>query len=690
MLNIKPVIKLLLFSLMLVQLFGGVVLEANAQDTTPGIPKPVYIEPTPVKEDVAPGGWTLRGSSPDATSVETLILGTGESSIHGLIYYDGFLWASTRTAPAKILKIFPGTTTSSMQVEDSVTLAANRNNAEDIVAANNYIWSIASETDGTTYSGQAYLVRVDPTTMAVQYTSLYISPQNYLPLAESLKYAHGKLWVGGFNQIAEVDISDPDNITFSLFDTSGLAQEDYAWATALASDATHLWAVFTQGDYAPQLYLGSTIARIDPNNPGNLAGYTTQNLSVLFPDDMIFTNGYLYTSSENSGLPSYAYRFPPNLQSYDTELAFNDGISYGVFYNPLDSDSFWGTYTGSPGTIIKFDLDLNQLWSFQLPTTPSNFDNPSEIAFDESGNMYVSTFTDPARLVKYTAPDAVTLSISKSGNAALLSWQNTDSFVDHYEVWRSIDPYFEPGDAGSTKVDVPASLGTMSYSYVGGVGDVNTNYYYVVRAFNDFGLLAPISNRVGEFDRELRETTTSDFNWIGLPLNASLSMASDLATYIQNNSSGAVTVTAIEQWGPIGQNYQAFVPPSSGDFGLTIGGAYRVSVDVASGSSVIWSLLGSVPDAGSYHYTLYETTTSDFNWVIVPLDKNTLSLASDLKADIDSTANPVTTVLAIETWNVVGQNFQAYVPPSGDFGIIPGYPYRISVDVSTGNTSTWP
>ncbi len=100
----------------------------------------------------------------------------------------------------------------------------------------------------------------------------------------------------------------------------------------------------------------------------------------------------------------------------------------------------------------------------------------------------------------------------------MLSWTNNDSFVDHYEVWRSTSPYFNPGDAGSVKVDVSATMGAVSYTHVGALGDVNTNYYYVVRAFNDFGLLAPISNRVGEFDRELRETASTDFNWVGLPL----------------------------------------------------------------------------------------------------------------------------------------------------------------------------
>jgi len=77
------------------------------------------------------------------------------------------------------------------------------------------------------------------------------------------------------------------------------------------------------------------------------------------------------------------------------------------------------------------------------------------------------------------------------------------------------------------------------------------------------------------------------------------------------------------------------------------------------------------------------------NWVMVPLDKPAILMAFNLKADVDSYAVPQTTVTTIEKWNVVGQNFQTYVPPSGDFSIRPGYPYRISVDVAAGTTSSW-
>ncbi len=237
--------------------------------------------------------------------------------------------------------------------------------------------------------------------MVVGYTRILLG--NDLFLAESLEYNFGYLWVGGYNGIAKIDISNPlIPSIISVYDFSSLVVEDYMLGTALSSDSNYLYTMFTQGNFSPGEFITTTLVRINPNNP--TGDFLPEGLDELFPDDMVSISESLYTSSELSGLPSVAYRFPIDITPYITQTAFSVGVSYGVFSNPLEADTFWGAYTGSPGTLIKFDLDMNQLWSFQLPTAPSNFNDPSEIVFDGSGNMYVATFTDPARLVKYTAP----------------------------------------------------------------------------------------------------------------------------------------------------------------------------------------------------------------------------------------------------------------------------------------------
>ena len=76
--------------------------------------------------------------------------------------------------------------------------------------------------------------------------------------------------------------------------------------------------------------------------------------------------------------------------------------------------------------------------------------------------------------------------------------------MTQYGIWRSTQPYFDPDAANCncTKVAETADLNWTDDGSVGPItpiGDVNNNYFYVVRAQNSAGW-SPVSNRTGEFD----------------------------------------------------------------------------------------------------------------------------------------------------------------------------------------------
>jgi hypothetical protein len=77
---------------------------------------------------------------------------------------------------------------------------------------------------------------------------------------------------------------------------------------------------------------------------------------------------------------------------------------------------------------------------------------------------------------------------------------------------------------------------------------------------------------------------------------------------------------------------------------------------------------------------------------MLPLDKGTVILASELAADIQAHSSGSVTVGAVEQWNAAAQNYLTYLPDLGldDFSVRIGYPYRITVDVATGSSVTWP
>ena len=79
--------------------------------------------------------------------------------------------------------------------------------------------------------------------------------------------------------------------------------------------------------------------------------------------------------------------------------------------------------------------------------------------------------------------------------------------VTAYYVWRGTQPYFDIEDSGCncSEVDATPNLNWGDDGFVGGitpVGDIATNYFYVVEAANVVGRSAH-SNRVGEFDFSL-------------------------------------------------------------------------------------------------------------------------------------------------------------------------------------------
>lgn len=292
-----------------------------------------------------------------------------------------------------------------------------------------------------------------------------------------------------------------------------------------------------------------------------------------------------------------------------------------------------------------------------------------------------STATDGSAIT--TAPNAATVTISRlNSTTARLSWP-TVAGVDGYHIYSDTIPYFTPTGAPI------ATVTAGPYDDVGALGNIATNYFYVIRSACTNGFESVNSNRVGEFDYRIRETATSDLNWIAIPLDSSLLKASDLYAHLIQNTTPAMNVFTIEAWTPSAQSYQVF-DPIDNDFSLKLGGVYRVAVDITGATSAVWTIVGSVPSPSTFSYTLRKTATSDLNWIMLPLDRIEISDAQGLQTTIEGEATPTTSVLTVEEWNPVGQSFTAYSSGSEAFGTRIGYPYRITVDIQGSTSSIWP
>lgn len=95
------------------------------------------------------------------------------------------------------------------------------------------------------------------------------------------------------------------------------------------------------------------------------------------------------------------------------------------------------------------------------------------------------------------------LAINLSKSDIVLGWSHSadNIAIDHYIVYRSTQPYFEPTAGDSLG-------GTKNNTYIdpGAAGTVDTNYFYVVKATDPRRNLAEGSNQVGEYDTGLAAT----------------------------------------------------------------------------------------------------------------------------------------------------------------------------------------
>jgi alpha-amylase len=152
----------------------------------------------------------------------------------------------------------------------------------------------------------------------------------------------------------------------------------------------------------------------------------------------------------------------------------------------------------------KYKLNAHQFTEHSLGWSP-----------DPDNLVYVDTTITPF-LVEYdgtpwdqpysdSAPAAINdLTAILAGNGLYLTWSAiTENIigepivVDHYTIYRGIDPGFSPGSEDS----IGSTSSTFYDDPTPALKDPETNHFYVVKAVDVTGEKSSDSNRVGEFDR---------------------------------------------------------------------------------------------------------------------------------------------------------------------------------------------
>ncbi len=247
---------------------------------------------------------------------------------------------------------------------------------------------------------------------------------------------------------------------------------------------------------------GSFVSRLVPAGNGAqdlaystfLEGIVTHDIAIDQDDAVYVMGGTLFYGP-----------FPTTLNAFDT--GYNGGtgdlaMSKLVLGSAGPRDLVYSTYIGGAGSDACYNrcgIAVDSSGVVYVAGYSSSSDFPvSSGAYDTSYNS-----ANDAIVVGLVLPPQIATSIR--GDDAALTWTHATPYTS-YEIWRHTSPYFDAVSPPATLVASGLPLtsctlvsGDIACSLAGGIGDSNTNYFYLVRGIRSDGTGAN-SNRTGEFD----------------------------------------------------------------------------------------------------------------------------------------------------------------------------------------------
>jgi PKD repeat protein len=450
---------------------------------------------------------------------------------------------------------------------------------------------------------------------------------------------------------AGVDQSGVEANTLVTLDGSASYDPDgdsitYAWTqvggpTVTLSDSAAVQPTFTpaiKGDYVFQLIVNDGFLDSQPDSVTVSVNNQTP-IADAGPDQLGVDNNTMVTL-DGSG------SYDPDGDSVSHEWIQLSGPLVSLSDSTLVNPTFTPVLTGD----YLFQLTVSDGFVFSQPDTVLiNVPAPPEVVVD--------------------------LMAAISGDSVLLSWSAviTDTSgqgisVHHYVIYRGTKAYFVPMSSDSIGFTDSITL-AFADSGVGGVdivGDVSTNYYYVIKAVDIYGNYSDVSNRVGEYDYQIVVTPTTDFSYVTLPFTGTGIIDADGLIA----SIGASNINNVNRFVQSSQSYQArFAAGYGTNFAVAAGGIYQVNAKI----NTIWSIAGTIPPAGSISYTIITTPTTDFNLVSIPFeDEDVYQTAQDVIDSLPGALNTLNNFIpSSQSWE---SRFAAGYGPN--FVVKPGGVYQ--------------
>jgi len=269
----------------------------------------------------------------------------------------------------------------------------------------------------------------------------------------------------------------------------------------------------------------------------------------------------------------------------------------------------------------------------------------------------------------FSIPKTDSLKItSYSKNQISLRWSVLPETEVAYNVYKDTIPFFIP-DTENGRNRIGSYINDMSDKEPGiqwtdtdyTLDNIAPSWFYTVSCI-DGNLESSCSNRVGVFNYNLRTTPETDFNEIALPLKMNeIHNARDLMNSIPYCNS-------VAKWNAALQIYEQFIPELElTNFNIQPGYPYYVNVT----KDTIFTLSGEFVQPS---FELITTPKTNFNEIMLPLDKSSINKASEL-------TNNIPYCNSVAYWNTSDQGYEQYLPglQNTDFKVHIGNPYYVNV-----------
>ncbi|MFO7889501.1 MAG: glycoside hydrolase family 88 protein [bacterium] len=274
-----------------------------------------------------------------------------------------------------------------------------------------------------------------------------------------------------------------------------------------------------------------------------------------------------------------------------------------------------------------------------------------------------------------TSPKKVSnIQIINDEGKLILNWdpvkldiENKPVFTKEYIILKSSSVTFPHGKTDTISISMDTQYSdSLVTNYI---ENPNSNIFYTIKAKDMHGMISESSDVYGEYDFQLITTSATDFNEIALPIFSSDSVSA------KNLMDEINTINSIALWDVSTQGYKQYVPDLDfSNFYIHRGTPFHAN---AKNNRLI-SLLGKVANRT---YQLTTTQTTNFNEIMLPLDKTEIKTAAELMEAIPNCDN-------VAQWNNSIQAYEQYIPGVNqtNFEVKAGLPYHISVIAET----IWP